>query len=126
MPLCYGIDEYGSTAKKANRITYQTVKIKEPATIEDALNGSHSEEWKLAADLEYSSLIENETWELVKLPEECKLLAVNVFFKWSIMVKAEFNASRVSSLHKVFYKSVALTMMKFFLLLLICPQSALY
>ena len=39
-------------------------------------NGS----WQLA-DLEYSSLIKNNTWELIKLPEEHELLAVNGFFE---------------------------------------------
>lgn len=57
------------------------MEIEEPATIKDALNGGHSEEQKLAADLEYSSLIENETWELVKLPERHELLDVNGFFE---------------------------------------------
>ena len=50
-----------------------------PVNIEEALSGNHSEEWKLAADLEYCSLIEKEIWKLVKLPEDVKLLAVNGF-----------------------------------------------
>jgi len=40
-----------------------------PATTEVALSGNHSEEWKVAADLEYSSLTVKKTWELVKLSE---------------------------------------------------------
>ena len=43
------------------------VKIEEPTTIKDTLSSSHSKEWKLAADQEYSSLMKNKTWELVKL-----------------------------------------------------------
>ena len=49
--------------------------------IKDALSGNHSKEWKSAADLEYSSLLENETWELVKLPEGHKTVGCNGFFE---------------------------------------------
>ena len=65
-PVRYGIDEFTNTANVAN---YQAAKIEEPKTINDALNSDHSQEWKVAADFEYSSLIENQTWDLVKLPE---------------------------------------------------------
>ncbi|CAI7808522.1 unnamed protein product [Closterium sp. NIES-54] len=41
----------------------------EPATVEEALGGPQKEEWKAAMDAELNSLIENETWELVELPE---------------------------------------------------------
>ncbi|CAI7875360.1 unnamed protein product [Closterium sp. NIES-54] len=40
----------------------------EPATVEEALSGPQKE-WKAAMDAEFNSLIENETWELVELPE---------------------------------------------------------
>ena len=42
-----------------------TSEIDEPSGIEDALNSEHSRYWKDAMISEYSSLIENETWELV-------------------------------------------------------------
>ena len=64
-PIRYGIDEFTNTAN-VTHVTYLAVKIEEPKTIDDALNG---EEWKMATDLEYSSLMENQTWSLVKLPE---------------------------------------------------------
>ena len=79
-PTRYGIDEYADTASEASHVTYQAVKIEEPTTIEDALSGSHSEEWKIAADSEYTSLMENETWELVKLPEGCKTVGCKWVF----------------------------------------------
>jgi len=50
-------------------VAYQAVKIEKPTTIHDALNGDYSHKWKVAADQEYSSLIENDTWQLVKLPQ---------------------------------------------------------
>ena len=32
------------------------------------LASDQAQEWKAAADLEYASLMENETWDLVELP----------------------------------------------------------
>ena len=75
-----GIDEYADTASEASHVTYQAVKNEEPTTIEDAFSGSHSEEWKIAADSEYTSLMENETWELVKLPEGRKTVGCKWVF----------------------------------------------
>ncbi|CAI7882760.1 unnamed protein product [Closterium sp. NIES-53] len=42
---------------------------REPATLEDALSGPQKEEWKATMEAEFNSLIENGTWELVKLLE---------------------------------------------------------
>ena len=60
-PIRYGIDEFTNTAN-VTHVTCLVVKIEEPKTIDDALNSDHSQEWKMAADLEYSSLMENQTW----------------------------------------------------------------
>ena len=49
-------------------------------TVEEALSGNHTKEWKSAADLEYSLLIANETWKLVKLPEGCKTVGCKWVF----------------------------------------------
>ena len=89
-PIQYGIDEYADTASEASLVTYQAVKTEEPTTIEDALSGSHSEEWKIAADSEYTSLMENEIWELVKLPEGRKTVGC----KWVFRVKYDGEGSK--------------------------------
>ena len=68
-PIRYGVDKYADTA---NYAVDEAIKVEEPVTIEEALSGNYSKEWKSAADLEYSSLLENETWELVKLPKGCR------------------------------------------------------
>ena len=65
-PVRYGTDEYVEAA-----ISYGT---KEPISIDEALA---DKDWSEAANAEYSSLIENDTWELVDLPDgqnpvECK------------------------------------------------------
>ena len=60
-------DEYAeiTTAKYA---ALYVAEIEEPETLTDALNSEYASEWKAAADAEYQSLLENETWELVELP----------------------------------------------------------
>ncbi|GJP64089.1 hypothetical protein CLOP_g21118, partial [Closterium sp. NIES-67] len=40
--------------------------IPEPKTREEALNGPNGEKWKASEDEEFGSLIENETWDLLK------------------------------------------------------------
>ncbi|CAI7791126.1 unnamed protein product [Closterium sp. NIES-53] len=56
----------------------------EPATVEEALSGPEKEEWKAAMDAEFNSLIENETWELVDLPEGRR----SISSKWVFKVKS--------------------------------------
>ena len=79
-PVRYGIDEFTNVA---THVAYLAAKIEEPSTIECAVNGKYSKEWKSAADLEYSSLMENETWELVKLPKGRQAIGC----KWIFRVK---------------------------------------
>lgn len=47
---------------------YNIRQISEPQTVEEALKSDHTKEWKLAADSEYDSLIEDDMRELVELP----------------------------------------------------------
>ncbi|CAI7888101.1 unnamed protein product [Closterium sp. NIES-53] len=56
----------------------------EPATVEEALSGPLKKEWKAAMDAEFNSLIENETWELVELPEGRRPISS----KWVFKVKS--------------------------------------
>ena len=46
-----------------------TSESDEPKSPSEALNSEHSDQWKEAMDSEYSSLLKNETWELVPPPE---------------------------------------------------------
>ena len=52
-----------------------------------ALESDHAENWKAAADSEYQSLMENETWELVELPPGRKAITC----KWVFKVKHDEN-----------------------------------
>ncbi|CAI7800053.1 unnamed protein product [Closterium sp. NIES-53] len=56
----------------------------EPATVEEALSGPQKEESKAPMDAELNSLIENETWELVELPEGRRPISS----KWVFKVKS--------------------------------------
>ena len=43
--------------------------IDEPNNVHEATTGEYSREWKSAMELEYNSLLENDTWDLVPPPE---------------------------------------------------------
>ena len=44
-------------------------EIEEPKTVYEALNGEQSSQWREATESEYSSLLKNDTWDLVPPPE---------------------------------------------------------
>ena len=48
---------------------YNTCQVPELKTMDEALAGPHAKEWKEAAESEFRSLMENNTWDLVELPE---------------------------------------------------------
>ena len=65
-PIRYGVDEYADVASQP--IAHGTFKTNEPTTLSEAMTSSNAKEWTAAAEAEYQSLIENNTWSLVKLP----------------------------------------------------------
>ena len=69
-PVRYGFEEYADTAtgEQVHHVAYNVCQIAEPKTMKEALASDHAKEWKAAADSEYESLMQNETWELVELP----------------------------------------------------------
>ena len=94
---CWIIDSGASQHMTSNRdllMNYQefskpepvvlfATEVEEPTTLKKTLEGDHAENWKAAADSEYQSLIENETWELVELPPGRKAIT----YKWVFKVK---------------------------------------
>ncbi len=70
-PVRYGTDEYIEAAIVKSDTT-------EPESIEEALA---NEDWRAAVNSEYESLIENNTWELVNLPEGRKPIECKWVFK---------------------------------------------
>ncbi len=68
-PVRFGFDEYVDVAT-VDHLAYRATEVPEPKTMEEALSSNEANEWRAAADSEYSSLLENQTWELVKLPPQ--------------------------------------------------------
>jgi hypothetical protein len=65
--------------------------VKEPMTYEEAVKSSNSAKWIDAMDNEFESLIKNETWELVTLPEGRKPIGC----KWVYKAKEDANGNVV-------------------------------
>lgn len=79
-------DDDGETQVSCHA-AHSAVCVQEPETMEEALASEHRQEWKKAADEEYGSLMENDTWTLVKLPGGRKPISC----KWVFKVKHDKN-----------------------------------
>ena len=64
-------------------------EIDDPGTINEALNGKRSDQWKEAMKSEYSFLIKNDTWELVPPPEGKNIVGS----RWVLKVKRNEDGS---------------------------------
>eukprot|EP00795_Rhopilema_esculentum_P007998 gene7998-biopygen1703 len=84
-PPRFGLDEYADVTE-ARHVVFSAI-IEEPATIQEAFNSEYSAQWKEATESEYQSLIENQTWELVKPPKDRKAIGC----KWVFKVKYDKN-----------------------------------
>ena len=63
--------------------------MEEPKTVHEALNSEQSSQWREAMESEYSSLLKNDTWDLVPPPE-----GKNIFgSRWVLKVKHDENGS---------------------------------
>lgn len=59
----------------------QTCRVTEPLSLKDAMEGPNAKNWQEAADLEYESLLENEIWDLVDLPQDRRAVGSRWVFK---------------------------------------------
>jgi hypothetical protein len=64
-----------------------TIRIMEPKTYEEAISSPEKEKWTQAMEEEINSLLANDTWELVDLPEDRKAVGC----KWVYKVKKTEN-----------------------------------
>ena len=83
-PVRFGYEEYADAVTvehQVHHVAYNVCQITEPRTIEEALTGECAQEWKAAADSEYKSLMENETWDLVELPRDKTAIGCKWVFK---------------------------------------------
>ena len=79
-------DEYANVSTTTHTALYVT-QVEEPTSLKIALESEHAQKWKEAADSEYESLMENDTWELVPLPPGRKTISC----KWVFKVKHDEN-----------------------------------
>ena len=80
-PVRFGYEEYADVEHEVHHVAYNVCQITEPRTMEEALMSEYAKEWKDAADTEYQSLVENETWDLVELPRRKKPIGCKWVFK---------------------------------------------
>ena len=78
-PIRYGYEEYADAAHFALNVS----------SLKEALESEDGAKWKAAADVEYSSLIENHTWDLVEPPENAKVIES----RWVFKVKNDCNGN---------------------------------
>ena len=82
-------EEFGLQATESDRLLSEHFAligshwIQEPKTWADAMASEHSDKWKEAAEAEYASLLEMQTWDLVDLPADRKPIGS----KWVFRVK---------------------------------------
>ena len=78
-----------------NYASLATLDADELKNLKEVFNGKDAEQWRNAADNEYNSLIKNNTWELVELPEGQN----DIGCKWLFKVKrnADGSVSRYKS-----------------------------
>uniref|UniRef100_A0A1Y1M571 Integrase catalytic domain-containing protein n=1 Tax=Photinus pyralis TaxID=7054 RepID=A0A1Y1M571_PHOPY len=67
---------------------YSAVTI-DPNTYEEAIQSTEGEQWKIAMDDEYNSLIKNHTWDLVNPPDDQQVIDN----RWVFKVKLNTDAS---------------------------------
>ena len=61
-PIRHGCDEYVDLASESEvrHLTYVS-QVSEPVSLKEPLQSKNAQEWKQAADTEYSALVENKT-----------------------------------------------------------------
>jgi hypothetical protein len=57
------------------------IEIDEPLIVQKAFESTHAIDWKQAMDIEYESLIKNQTWELTSLPLGRRVVGCKWLFK---------------------------------------------
>ncbi|CAI7915601.1 unnamed protein product [Closterium sp. NIES-54] len=79
-------DDEESEYEECTFVLFSPVEMPgEPATLKEALESSDAEDWKKAMESELKSIEENDTWELVELPEGCKA----IMSKWLFKIKSD-------------------------------------
>ena len=80
-PVIWSDDEEKEEDKADDEQQVNSVSGSEPCTFKHAMNGPQSDRWKEVAALEYNTLIENGTWEIIDLPPGQKAIGSGWVFK---------------------------------------------
>ena len=70
-----------SYTANCEHFAYNVCQVPELKTIDEALSGPHAKEWKQTAESEYQSLMDNDSWDLVELPEGRETIGSKWVFK---------------------------------------------
>lgn len=84
----------------------------EPTTVQEALAGREQSEWVEAMEQEISSLLSNDVWDLVELPENRKAVGSKWVFDVKVVLMVNLRDTKLVLLLKVILRSWELTMMK--------------
>ena len=78
-PRRFGYDEFADVVTVDHYANM--CRVTEPLSLKEAMESPNAKDWQEAADLEYESLLENETWDLVDLPKDRKAVGSRWVFK---------------------------------------------
>ena len=73
-PMILRSGKPGRPKKTQHTANFLSADIQIPNSFEDIANNYHHDKWKAALEKEYSSLIENNTWTLMELPSNQKVI----------------------------------------------------
>ena len=77
----YGIDEIYMAEMQTVQSAFSAQLVAEPVSMKQALESDDGNRWRAAAEEEFNSLKEHETWELFELPEGRKVVGRKWVFK---------------------------------------------
>ena len=90
-------------------------RMKEPASLKEALEGPDMEKWLNAVEKEMESLASNDVWDMVKLPETWKAVGSSGCSNLKLVQMGPCSNTKLDLLLKGSLRSLDLIMMRNFL-----------
>jgi hypothetical protein len=84
---------------------YLSTNDDEPLCYQEALEGSNSEKWKEAMKDEMNALAKNDTWDLVELPRDRKIVGSKWIYKLNKGVDDKVERYKVRMVEKGYYET---------------------
>lgn len=100
--VCEGLSMIIEEEEEENEFMVLFVGDDDPETFEEAVR---HENWRLAMDVEIKSIIENNTWELVDLPDGAKVIGVKWVFKTKFNEKGAIDKFKARLVAKGFHQT---------------------